>query len=120
MTREKIEAAIARLESEPALKLTLGEVYDPAMYVEDQALADRYFAALVAHLRKLGIDSAPEKVARENLGYWAGYYGGETRARVERLFRCAHPVFGAIAENGPPTPEQAFAAGQRLARGGRP
>ncbi len=47
-----------------------------------------------------------EEIERANLGYWAGYYRPETRERVERLFRCAHPFFGSIAEKGPPTPEQ--------------
>lgn len=31
--------------------------------------------------------------------------------RVERLFRCAHPFFGPIAVNGPPTTEQALLSG---------
>jgi hypothetical protein len=30
---------------------------------------------------------------------------------VERLFRCSHPIFGSIAENGEPSPEAAFNAG---------
>lgn len=38
----------------------------------------------------------------------------ETRARVERLFRCAHPIFGAIAEVGPPPAEEAFRKGLEL------
>jgi hypothetical protein len=37
-----------------------------------------------------------------NLGYFAGYYDHWRRASyVERLYRCAHPVFGKIAANGP-------------------
>lgn len=47
-----------------------------------------------------------EQIERSNLGYYAGYHLDETRERVERLFRCAHPVFGSIAENGPATLEQ--------------
>jgi len=34
---------------------------------------------------------------------------------VERLFRCSHPIFGSIAENGEPSPEEAFNAGVDLA-----
>ncbi len=36
------------------------------------------------------------------------------RARVEQLFRCAHPFFGPIAVNGPPTPETALSIGQAI------
>ena len=55
-----------------------------------------------------------ERIERENLGYFAGYYSNETRERVERLFKTAYPFFGAIAENGAPTPEQALLAGIEL------
>lgn len=99
-------------------RISYGAKYGPAMSLTDQAEADAYFEACVEHMqRMLAAEGKPadraeaERVERTNLGYWAGYYDDETRARVERLFRCAHPVFGAIAENGPPTPEQAFRAG---------
>lgn len=88
------------------------------MAVTDQAEADTIFERLVAlavedhgigHLRA-------DILTRENLAYFAGYYSHETRARVERLFRCAHPFFGAIAEKGPPTPEQALEMGRQYMR----
>lgn len=95
------------------LNLTIGEKYVPAMSITDQAKADEYFAACVEHNMALGENDQvkAEQIERANLGYFAGYYDQETRARVERLFKCAHPVFGSIAENGPPTQEQAFKAG---------
>jgi hypothetical protein len=46
--------------------------------------------------------------------------GAETRARVELLFKCAHPVFGAIVEKGQPTPEEAFEMGRKLGEKVRP
>src|SRR5438270_427355 len=52
-----------------------------------------------------------ERIERDNLAYFAGYYDDQTRQRVETLFKCAHPVFGSIAENGPPTTKQAFQMG---------
>jgi hypothetical protein len=57
-----------------------------------------------------------EALARTNLGYWAGYRDTATRERVERLFRCEHPVFGKIAERGPPTAEEAFRLGVEWAK----
>jgi hypothetical protein len=94
------------------------------MRISDRGDAEQYFAELV----RIHLLDAPghsreraEEVQRVNLGYYAGYYDHETRARVERLFDCAHPVFGAIADKGPPTPEEAFQAGLeagRAAKGG--
>jgi hypothetical protein len=102
--------------------ITLGEKYGPAMEVKTQAEADRYFKECVKHnLEARRMRGEPEdlekaeQTERSNLGYFAGYYSRETRERVERLFRCSHPVFGSLAKNGAPTPAQAFAAG--MARG---
>lgn len=100
-------------------EMTIGEAYEPAMKMTDQAEASRYFEALVnRHMRCFGKSrSEAETNERANLGYFAGYYDNETRHRVERLFGCAHPVFGAIAKVGAPTPEEALQAGiDRAAR----
>jgi len=55
-----------------------------------------------------------EENCRSSLGYYAGYYSNETRERVERLFKCAHPIFGSIRTEGAPTFQKAFAAGKKL------
>jgi hypothetical protein len=93
---------------------TAREVYGPAMKITNQEEADRLFTALVDDF----CERYPEKtraqhedVQRGNLAYYAGYYNHETRARVEQLFHCKHPVFGAIAEKGAPTADQAYSAG---------
>ena len=92
--------------------ITYGDKYGPAMTLMNQAEADAYFERCVQHCMRFGKSRVEaEAIERSNLGYFAGYYSHETRARVERLFRCAHPLFGAIAEKGPPTAEEAFAAG---------
>lgn len=97
--------------------ITIRGKYSPAMEMKTQAEADAYFEELVRHsMQNFGKSRAEaEELERTNLGYYAGYYDDETRARVESLFHCAHPVFGSIAENGSPTPEEAFAAGQAFA-----
>jgi len=93
-------------------KITIGDKYDPAMKILNQDEADAYFEACVEHCMRAGNDRATaEDIERENLAYYAGYYSDETRARVERLFRCAHPVFGSIAKVGAPTMEEAFQMG---------
>ncbi len=96
--------------------ITIGAKYSPAMEMADQAEADAYFEECVTHTMGFGKSrEEAEGIERGNLGYYAGYYSKETRLRVERLFGCAHPVFGAIAERGPPTSEEAIAAGRRMA-----
>lgn len=81
-------------------KVTIGELYDPALdpFLTQQA-ADAYFERLIERRMRVGGYSRAdaEALERKNLGYYAGYGSDETRERVERLFRCAHPVFGAIA-----------------------
>jgi len=89
--------------------------YDYAMQITDPVEADLYLEFLIGRCIAAGRTRAEaDAIERENLGYWAGYYDNETRARVERLFRCEHPVFGAIAVNGPPTLEQALEAGRQM------
>jgi hypothetical protein len=98
--------------------IKIGEKYDPAMKIEDQAEADAYFELCVAHTIRVGKVGRvmAESIERQNLGYYAGYCSNETRERVERLFKCAHPIFGAIALVGTRTPDQIVEAGQDLAR----
>lgn len=98
-------------------KISFGDKYGPAMLVTTPAFAAEYFEACVEHCMRVAgkTREQAEAIERENLGYWAGYYDDETRARVEHLFATAHPIFGKIAEKGQPTPEEAFAAGVRFA-----
>lgn len=96
-------------------KITIGEKYEPAMRITEQADADRYFNECVEHTMLTMHCSLlkAREIERANLGYFAGYYDSETRARVEQLFKCAHPNFGAIKDKGVPTPEEAIAAGKK-------
>lgn len=97
--------------------ITMKDKYGPAMEITDQEEADAYFEACVEHGRRFNLSrEESEKIQRQNLAYYAGYYDRETRIRVERLFHCAHPVFGK-AEVSVPTAEEAFQAGVDLARG---
>lgn len=99
--------------------IAIGEKYGPAMAFTTQAEADSCFEQLVEHTMSFGKSrEEAESIERQNLGYYAGYYDHETRERVERLYGCKHPIFGAIAERGQPTAAEAFEAGQRMAREG--
>lgn len=98
-------------------KITMGDKYEPAMKITDQAKADAYFAECVQHNMRVGKNSREEteKIEKINLGYFAGYYDHDTRLRVERLFKCSHPIFGP-ATSGAPLPEEAFELGQDMAK----
>lgn len=98
--------------------LTYGECLDPAMKITDQTDANQYLDDYVKFIGK-NIDPnynmTSIQIAKSNLGYYAGYYDNKTRERVEKLFICKHPIFGSIAENGTPTPEEAFNLGIKIA-----
>ncbi len=92
---------------------TNGDIYHPAMEVKTKEEAAAYFKKIVQHVESFGnnIGDDAVRVAKQNLGYWAGYFSNETRARVEELYACAHPIFGKIEEVGAPTAEEAFQKG---------
>lgn len=99
-------------------EITIRDAYGPAMEIIDQAAADEYLEMLAARV-VLHFGAEPEeakRIERENLGYFAGYYDNETRLRVEKLFKCEHPVFGSIEKHGSPTINQAIRAGYDAAR----
>jgi len=98
--------------------ITIGEKYGPAMSITDPEKARLCFEGLVQHNMENSTHSRDEaeRIERVNLGYCAGYYDNETRIRVEKLFCCAHPVFGK-AEKKAVTPEEAFAMGVAVGSG---
>lgn len=103
-------------------KLSYGECLEPAMAITDQADADQYKAAYIKYTEQFLVNGksdsglTAEQIVNQNLGYFAGYYSDATRARVEKLFKCYHPVFGPIAENGSPTAKEAFEMGKALGK----
>ncbi|HEV7700512.1 MAG TPA: hypothetical protein VGO43_09825 [Pyrinomonadaceae bacterium] len=96
-------------------EICISDKYDPAMEVQTQEEADEMFGMLVRHSEAWGLTRGKAiEQEKANLGYFAGYCDAETRERVERLFKCKHPFFGAIAEKGPPDPETAFNIGRAI------
>jgi len=97
---------------------TYEDILGPAMEITSQEDADQYKEKYVAFIQD-SIDSgkvsstedSAEEIANHNLGYYAGYYSSEVRRRVEKLFKCHHPIFGSIEENGVPTAEEALRLG---------
>ena len=91
---DKVLAAMEQLETDT--EITIGQKYDPAMGIVSQEMADVYFEALVLHNMVHWNQSREEaeSIQRQNLGYYAGYCGGETQDRVNQLFCTVHPTFG--------------------------
>lgn len=90
------------------------ELYERAIKATTQEQADECLDELVKLATCAPNSPAPPiamKIVRSNLGYFAGYHGAECRERVERLYRCEHPVFGPIARVGSPTTWEAFQLG---------
>ena len=110
---------MTKFNPEGKANLTYGDIMRPAMGITEQDDADQYFKEYVAYInsvRKPDSKWDAEEVAKHNLGYYAGYYSHEIRLRVERLFKCTHPIFG-DATKGEPTTAEAFQAGMDLAKG---
>lgn len=72
---------------------------------EANAVLSLYVDRLLADQPSLEPRTA-EYNARQNIAFFAGKQSPEDRDRVERLFGTAHPIYGAVRYNGPPTPEQ--------------
>jgi hypothetical protein len=91
-------------------------LYGPALSIQTQGEADFYFEALVERRVKCGGHSREEaqEMERSNLAMFAGESDSTGRERVERLFHCAHPFFGAIAACGVPSPLEAYRMGGRF------
>jgi hypothetical protein len=86
------------------------------MKMTDPKKARRYFEECVKHTMSFGkTREEAEKNERSSLGYFAGYYDHKTRLRVEKLFLCAHPIFGKASKRIP-SAEEAFEAGKKMAR----
>lgn len=112
---------MTKFNPENKTSLTYGECLHPAMAITDESDAQQYLKDYVAFIQT-ALDKEPRtdgatatQIAAHNLGYFAGYYDNETRERVERLFKCSHPIFGSIAVKGAaPTAKEAFEAGKRM------
>ncbi len=110
-------AGMKKPDLSSALGVTMGEKYGYAVELTDRREAAAYFEECVNHTMKFGHSREQAVVVeKHNIAYYAGYYDDAVRARVEELYECAHQVFGAIAEKGPVSAEEAFRMGAEAAR----
>jgi len=94
------------------------EMLAPAMKITEPKEATEYLEAMVQHNMERHGQSREEAthIQKSNLAFFAGYYDHETRLRVENMFGCIHPVFGA-AVDGPMSPQKAFEMGALFGAG---
>lgn len=97
--------------------LTYGECLSPAMNITDPDDAKQYKMAYIKYTEQFLSNGrgesglTAEQIVNQNLGYFAGYYSDEVRQRVEKLFNCSHPIFGAFEHVGTPTAKEALECG---------
>lgn len=96
-------------------EITIGEKYNPCLKITDEEEAAKYFEECVKHTMSHGHGRLEAiKIEKQNIGYFAGYSDRKTRIRVEKMFKCQHPILGKAADYNP-TPEEAFLFGVKKA-----
>lgn len=106
---------MTKFNPENKIVLTYGEALGPAMEIIKQDDADQYKKDYISFTLKFTNDNyqQAEQIVNSNLGYFAGYCSDTVRERVERLFKCSHPIFGSIKQNGVPTGKESFECGKQ-------
>lgn len=82
-------------------------------YIKAKTILKYLVDDILKHNPNCNLEEATN-IAKQNIGYFAGYYSDEVRANVEKYFDTAHPFFGKISEMGVPTYEEALECGQKL------
>ena len=105
--------------TEPSKKLKgrQTDFLDRAMEVTTKPQADRImkdYIPLIMDAAKCDVKEAG-RIARSNIGYYAGCSDMELRQRVEQLFGARHPIFGS-AFGRQPTPEDIFRMGYEMGK----
>lgn len=95
--------------------VTFADALEPAMNITDKKDAQQYLKEYVDYIQE-DLDKNPRSdgrtamsIAKENIGYHAGYYDTSTMKRVHELFECTHPIFGDVV----PTAKEALEHGKR-------
>ena len=93
---------------------TMGEIFNTALDVAKTGDGVRCQAFLTSYVEYIvseskNNDAEAERIAKSNLGYFAGYYSSEVYETINKAYGAVHPVFG-----GNPfevSPEEAYRKG---------
>lgn len=80
------------------------------LYVKTKEEAEAFLEAYINEILKARPKTTrriARKIAKKNIGYFAGYHDEETAKRIWKLFGTRHPVFGTRW----PSPKHAFEMG---------
>jgi hypothetical protein len=77
-------------------KITIGEIFNQARKAETKEEAKQYLNDYASYITKISDNNFEDalKIAKDNIGYFAGYYDKETYMRIQELFEISHPIFG--------------------------
>jgi hypothetical protein len=94
--KKKDDATIKLQRRYWSARASNGDLYGPAMNIQTEEEATSYMVALTHwSARHWGGDyKALWDRHLSNIGYFAGYFDEATRARVEKVFKAKHPIFG--------------------------
>lgn len=105
---------------ENKILLPMEEIFSGACTVRTKEEARQYLDDYIDYIRKndsnsddLIVYNNAEDIAKQNLGYWAGYHSNSIRENIEELFECEHPIFGSIKEFGIPSAQEALKCGRQ-------
>lgn len=79
---------------------TMDKVFDEALRLAktDKNEALDFFRSYVEYIlaenEKINTYDEAEKIAKANLGYFAGYYTPEIYDIIYNTYQCSHPIFG--------------------------
>lgn len=77
---------------------TIGEIFDTALNLAktDNYKAGVFFNTYVDYIREVNECSREEaeKIAKNNFGYYSGYFNKEVSNIIYSTYCCEHPIFG--------------------------
>lgn len=96
--------------------VTAGEIWDSVVDIARYRpyLAVEFIDDYGTYLERCNPGVDGRWIAKQNIGYHAGYHEEEIRQLVYEVFECAHPILGTRKNV---TPEEAFQAGAEWAKG---
>ena len=78
---------------------TMEEIFNTALDIAKTADSDRCQAFLTSYIKYIMSENncniaEAERIAKSNLGYFAGYYSSEVYETINKAYGAVHPVFG--------------------------
>ena len=105
--------------------LSYGDSLGPVFEIDNEEDAMAYKELLIEYHMRWSRDGKPDsppmtreqaiEVTNANVGYWSGYGTSTQMTRVQRLFLCAHPIFGSAV----PTDKEAYETGLAAGKAAR-